>query len=121
MSQALSTPTLGSSSYQLIFDAALNSYKEKTKFDLLTHPLAAQIQACNSPDDVLVILQDSVEESDRLSHTDQRLSHWLNPTINILYAFSATMDGYVGLVSLIEFITLLPRLNTVCRYSHPRK
>ncbi|KAI9436473.1 hypothetical protein H4582DRAFT_434089 [Lactarius indigo] len=99
MSHAPSISTSSSpSNFQSIFNAALKAYKKKTKNDLLAHPLAAQLQACNSPVDILAILQDKVKEFDQSRSADERLSKWLNPTINILYAFSATLGEGVGLV-----------------------
>ncbi|KAH9014096.1 ankyrin repeat-containing domain protein [Lactarius hengduanensis] len=59
MSQAPSTLT-SSSNFRSIFTAALKAYEKKTKNDLLAHPLAARLQACNSPGDILVVLQDEV-------------------------------------------------------------
>ncbi|KAH9009821.1 hypothetical protein EDB84DRAFT_1570969 [Lactarius hengduanensis] len=97
MSQAPSTST-SSSNFQFIFNAALKAYEKKTKKDLLAHPLAAQLQACNSPADILVVLQDKVKELDQSRSADERLSRWLNPTIDVLYAFSATLGEGVGLV-----------------------
>ena len=91
MSQA--TPTSSTSNFQSIFDAALKKYEKKTKNDLLAHPLAAQLQACNSPSDILAVLQDKVKEFDQSRSADERLSQWLNPTINVLYSFSATLWG----------------------------
>ncbi len=94
MSQAPYTPT-SSSNFQSIFNAALKAYEKKTKNNLLAHPLAAQLQACNSPADILSILQDRVKELNQSRSADERLSRWLNPTISVLYAFSATL-GEVG-------------------------
>ena len=95
------TPSASSSAsnFQSIFYAAVKAYEKKTKNDLLTHPLVAQLQACNSPGDILAILQDKVKELDQSRGAGERLSRWLNPTINVLYAFSATIGGGVGLVS----------------------
>ncbi|KAH8992306.1 hypothetical protein EDB86DRAFT_3244437 [Lactarius hatsudake] len=96
MSQAPSTST-SSSNFQSIFNAALKAYEKKTKKDLLAHPLAAQLQACNSPADIIGVLQDKVKELDQSRSADERLSRWLNPTIEVLYAFSATLGEGVGL------------------------
>ncbi|KAF8258024.1 hypothetical protein EI94DRAFT_1207398 [Lactarius quietus] len=86
------------SNFQAIFNAALKAYEKKTKKDLLAHPLAAQLQACNSPSDILAVLQDKVNEFDQSRSADERLSKWLNPTINVLYSFSATIGAGVALV-----------------------
>lgn len=108
MSQA--TPTSSSSNFRTIFVAALEKYREKTKTDLLTHPLATQLQSCNSSSDILAVLHDKVKEFEKSRTQNERLSRWLNPTINVLYAFSATLGGGVGLVRLkmIEFTGNLP-------------
>ncbi|KAH9035898.1 hypothetical protein EDB85DRAFT_820998 [Lactarius pseudohatsudake] len=99
MSQTPSASTSTSSSnFQSIFNAALKAYEKKTKKDLLAHPLAAQLQACNSPADILLVLQGKVKELDQSRSADERLSRWLNPTIDVLYAFSATLGEGVGLV-----------------------
>ncbi|KAH9073579.1 hypothetical protein EDB83DRAFT_83863 [Lactarius deliciosus] len=99
MSHAPSTSTSSvPSNFQSIFNAALKAYKKKTKNDLLAHPLAAQLQACNSPADILAILQDKVEELDQSRSADERLSRWLNPTINVLFALSATLGEGIGIV-----------------------
>ena len=78
--------------------------------DLLAQPLVAQLQACNSPGDILFVLQDKVKELDQSRGADERLSRWLNPTISVLYAFSATLGEGVGLVSPIKSTCLLPPL-----------
>ncbi len=122
MSQVPSTPT-SSSNFQSIFNAALKAYEKKTKNDLLAHPLAAQLQACNSPADILAVLQDRVKEFDQSRSAGERLSRWLNPTINVLYAFSATLGEGVGLVSPIQitcihihtnFAGILTRKSCLC-------
>ncbi|KAF8259980.1 hypothetical protein EI94DRAFT_1706651 [Lactarius quietus] len=88
------------SSSTSIFNAALKAHEKKTRKDLLPHPLAVQLQACKSPNEILVALQDKIKDFDKSSSADERLSRWLNPTFNVLYAFSATLGGCVGLVFL---------------------
>ena len=85
--------------FRTIFVAALEKYREKTKTDLLTHPLASQLQSCNSSSDILAVLHDKVNEFEHSRSRNEKLSNWLNPTINVLYAFSATLGQGIGLVS----------------------
>lgn len=94
------TPTAiaSSSNFNVIFEKALKSYKTKTKQNIITHPLITQLQACNSPSDILTILQEQVQQFEQSRSGDERLWRWLNPTINVLYAFSATLGQGVGLV-----------------------
>ncbi|KAI0300202.1 hypothetical protein BC826DRAFT_665273 [Russula brevipes] len=86
------------SNFQLVFNAALERYENKTKNKLLTHPLAAQLQSCDSPTAIASMLQGLVQQFDQNRSTDQRLTSWLNPTVNVLYAFSATVGEGIGLV-----------------------
>ena len=98
MSQTTSGST-SSTNFRTIFLTAIRAYEKKTKTDLLTHPLATQLESCNSSSDILAVLHDKVNEFDESRRLNERLSNWLKPTINALYAFSATLGGGVGLVS----------------------
>jgi hypothetical protein len=89
-----------SSNFQLIINNALKAYEKRTKKDLLAHPLASQLQGCNSPGAILAILQQQVQGLDQSRSSDDRWTKWLDPTVNILYALSATLGEGVGLVNL---------------------
>jgi hypothetical protein len=99
MSQTASTST-SSSRFQAIFNDALKLYQKQTKKDLTTHPLASQLQSCNSTTAIIAVLQDQVREFDQAHSGDDRLTKWLNPTVNVLCAFSTAVSGGVSLVSL---------------------
>ena len=87
-----------SSNFQLIINDALNTYKKHTKKDLCTHPLAAQLQTCESPASILAVLQQQVQRLDQSRSTDERWTKWLDPTVNVLYAFSNILGAGVSLV-----------------------
>jgi hypothetical protein len=87
-----------SSNFQLIINNALKAYEKRTKKDLLAHPLASQLQACNTPAAILSILQQQVQMLDQSRSSDDRWTKWLDPTVSILYALSATLGEGVGLV-----------------------
>jgi hypothetical protein len=95
-----SSSSSSSSNFQSVLNAALDAYENKTKTKLLTRPLTAQLQSCDSPTAILSILQDFIQQFDRRRRSDERLTSWLNPTINVLYAFSSTVGQGLGLVSL---------------------
>jgi hypothetical protein len=88
------------SRFQALFEAALKSYQKQTKKDLLTHPLASQLQSCESTNAIIAVLQDQVREFDKSRTDDERLAKWLGPTVNVLSAFSAAVSGGISLVSL---------------------
>ncbi|KAH8977714.1 hypothetical protein EDB92DRAFT_1808292, partial [Lactarius akahatsu] len=80
-----------------IFGAALEAYRKQTRNDIASHPLANQLQSCDSPGAILAILRTQVRAFDQSQSADERLTKWLDPTVNVLYAFSATLGEGVGL------------------------
>ena len=115
LSSALATPSMSQkptsageasstsdseSRFQAIFKTALKSYRKQTKNDLLTHALASQLESCDSTAAIVALLQDQVREFDKSHSGDERLTRWLGPTVNVLFAFSAAVSGGVSLVSL---------------------
>jgi hypothetical protein len=80
---------------QLIFDNALKAYKKRTKNDPLMHPLADRLEACNSASSILTVLQEQVQELDESQRNNTK---WLDPTVNVLHAFSETLGEGVGSV-----------------------
>jgi hypothetical protein len=85
--------------FQPIFEKALKEYRKTTGKDLTAHPLASQINGCNSPEAILTVLEPIANELNQSRSSDQRLTKWLNPTVNILNALSATLGQGAGLVS----------------------
>ncbi|KAI0264553.1 hypothetical protein BGY98DRAFT_1192114 [Russula aff. rugulosa BPL654] len=83
MSAVPSTST-SHSNFASIFNAALEKYKHKTKQDLAKHPLLPRLQSCDSPEAIF-------------TNGDDGLTTWVTPTVNVLYSFSATIGGVVGL------------------------
>ena len=98
MSQVLPTVT-SSTNFETIFRTALEVYKRQTKKDISSHPLAAQLQSCDSPSAILAVLQAQVQALDQSQGSYENLTKWLDPTVNVLYAFSVTLGNGVGLVS----------------------
>jgi hypothetical protein len=93
-----SPETLSCSNYQAIFDNALEAYKKKTKKDPASDPLLRSFEACDSPDAVLVVLREQIPNFDQSRSGRDRLSNWLNPTVNVLYNFSSKIGAVVHLV-----------------------
>src|SRR5258708_2305002 len=69
MSAAPSTST-SQSNFVSIFNAALQSYKRKTKQDLPSHPLFINLQSSNSPEPVLTVLRDQFPPFPQPQHPD---------------------------------------------------
>ena len=86
-----------SSNFQLIINNALEAYQKRTKKNLLDHPLASQLQTCDSPGDILAVLHQQIQCLDQSRGADERWTKWLDPTIHVLFTLSQTF-GTVGLV-----------------------
>ncbi|KAH9008008.1 hypothetical protein EDB84DRAFT_1447205 [Lactarius hengduanensis] len=83
--------------FRPILDRALKEYKKKTGNELITHPLAKEITSCDSPEAILTLLQGKANELNQ-SSSDERLTKWLTPTVNVLNALSVTLGEGVGTV-----------------------
>ena len=86
------------SNFQLIIINALDAYKKRTKSDLLAHPLATELQSCDSPSTILAVLQQQVQGLHQPQRNDGRWTGWLDPTVNVLYTLSGTLGEGVSLV-----------------------
>ena len=96
-------PSTSTSNFQTIYNAALESYSRKTKKDLASHPLLPKLQACNSPEAILNVLQEQIPVFNQSQNSDDGLTKWVTPTVNVLYAFSATLGQGVGQASIRAF------------------
>ena len=118
------SPAVSSSSstnFQLVINNALDKYKTHTKKDLIAHPLASQLQSCNSPSAILAILHQQVQELDQSRSSDERWSRWLDPTVNVIYVLSSTLAAGVSLVCLNTWTSLRSAYSySSGRYSRPR-
>jgi hypothetical protein len=111
-----STPTATTSRSNLdyVFTSAFRAYKKKTGKDITSHPLATELQTCHSTDSVLTVLRRRIPALGQSHNSDERPSKWLIPTVNVLYALSATLAEGVGLVNttisppLSSTLTLVP-------------
>ena len=118
------------SNFVPIFNAALESYKRKTKKDLTSHPLLSSLQSCGSPEAVLTVLRGQIPAFNQSQNRDDGLTKWVIPTVNVLYTFSATIGQGVGLVNIITllsrreflFLHLFPGIPTCkCNFYRDRR
>ena len=101
---------LSNPNYQHIFSVALESYKKRTGNDLTSNPLLPRLETCNSPDAVIALLQEQIPGFDqsRSDNNSERMSSWLNPTVNVIVAFSGSIGDSVGPVGLGLFHLTYP-------------
>ena len=102
MSAVPSTST-SHSDFASIFNLSLEKYNRKTKQDLANHPLLPRLQSCNSSQAILTVLREQNPEFNQSHDGADGLTRWVTPTVNVLYSFSATLGGIVGLVNIPIF------------------
>jgi hypothetical protein len=95
-------PAYSYSNFQLIFNNALRAYQKRTNNDLRALPFTAQLDACNSPAAVVLLLRQQAQELDQSRSGNEGLSNRLGPTVNVLYAFSARLGESLGLVCFMH-------------------
>jgi hypothetical protein len=96
MSKTTPTASSSSSNLQAIFEASMKEYEKKTKKSLLTHPLMAQLQNCDSPADILAVLRSQAAKFEQTTSADDKFDKWLDPIVNVLSASSSVISAGVG-------------------------
>jgi hypothetical protein len=87
--------TDSSERFRSIFDKALKVYTKKTEKNLLSLPLFRDLNACDTPEEILNKIRDPI-----LGFNQPALSKWLISTVKILHALSETLGKVVGPVRL---------------------
>ena len=111
-------PSTSTDNFTAIFNAASTEYARVTRKRLDTHPLAAQLDACDSPNAVSDLLRTQAQAFSKFRNGDEKLMAVLDPTVHILFTFSATLGEGIGLVSpLVSFVVTALR-HHICSRSH---
>jgi hypothetical protein len=63
----------GSSHLRVLFEAALEDYKQQTGIELAKHPLAERLQDCNSVESVTAILREQAQDFKEFREKDKVL------------------------------------------------
>ena len=80
--------------------------KDKERPGLPSAP--SHLQSCDSPEAVLTVLREQIPGFNESRNGEDGLTKWVTPTVNVLYSFSSTIGGGVGLVST----RLFPRVKS---------
>jgi len=112
----VTSPSASRTNIDSVFNAALRTYNKKTGKDITSHPLATELQSCDSPDAILALLQRQIPTPDPSQSGDETFAKCLVPTVNVLYTLSDTLGEGVGLV----ITTMPPRLRTCALTVSPR-
>jgi len=89
-----------SSTFRLLFDAALQDYKDKTGNTLTDHPIAKQLESCESVSSITAILQEQSRSFREFRENDGKLMKALNSSVDVLCApsISSALNETIGLV-----------------------
>jgi hypothetical protein len=86
----------GSPHLRVLFEAALEDYKQQTGIELAKHPLAERLQDINSVESVTTILCEQAQDLKEFREKD-RVIKPLKKVLTVLLKLSSTAQG-VGLV-----------------------
>ena len=97
----------GSSRFQVIFDSALRDYETQTGTTLANHPLAQQLQICQTVESISDLLQEQARALSEYRGSDKIMKS-LRSVVSLLskVASTAALGRHFGLVC--------PRLPNVC-------
>jgi fungal STAND N-terminal Goodbye domain len=96
----MSQPSSSSSTFQILFDAALKDYKDKTGDTLTDHPIAKKLETCESVDAITAVLQEQARSFSKFRENDGELIKALNSSVDTLCApsISSALNAAIGLV-----------------------
>jgi hypothetical protein len=89
----------GSSHLRVLFEAALQDYEKQTGIELAKHPLAEQLQVCDTVESITAVFREQTQACSESQGSD-KLMKPLKNVLSVLYKLSATTDlGHsIGLV-----------------------
>jgi hypothetical protein len=89
-----------SSNFRILFDAALQDYKDKTGNTLTDHPIAKQLETCESIASITTILQEQARRFREFRENDGKLMKALSSSVDVLCSpsISSAINETIGLV-----------------------
>ena len=89
-----------SSTFQDLFNAALQNYKDKTGNTLTDHPIAKQLETCESVSSITTILQEQAQSFREFRENDGKLMKALNSSVAILctHSINSALKDAIGMV-----------------------
>jgi hypothetical protein len=106
----MSQPSSLSSTFQVLFNAALQDYKDKTGNTLTDHPIAKQLEACESVNSITAILQEQARSFRETTENDGKLMKALNSSVDVLCApsINSALNEAIGAVARRKAFIAVP-------------
>ena len=86
------------SNLQSILDAA-DKYAQQTGINLKDNPFTDKVKGCDSPSDVLLLLQENLKAFKDYRDKDRKLIECVSPVVQVVHAFSGILGDVASLVS----------------------
>lgn len=101
MSSTRNRSETSSANFEVLLNEALTKYTEKTGKNLRDHPLASNIDRCNSAESFLAIFQQQAQDFDEFRNGDSKLIEWLRPVVDglLFLSNSGVVDTVADIVS----------------------
>ena len=104
-----STSDMGDSSssrVQFLFEAALESYESQTGMKLIDHPLARQLEICNSVESFTAVLQEQARSFSQFRGDNGKVMRSLKSAVHVLHGLSTStsLGEGIGLVRRMELM-----------------
>ena len=111
----------GPARLKALFESALQAYEKETRVSLDQHPLAVNIQHCQSVDRITTLLQGQVQSFNDFRETD-RMMRAIKITVSNLTPLSAFLTNTIGSVRQRALMGCFASLTFFFRHhSHLRK
>jgi len=96
-----------SSRLQVLFESALNDYEKQTGTKLTEHPLARQLETCDSVESVTAVIQGQARDFGESKGTDGKVSKSLQRAVSVLYPLStgAVLGEATSVVRLVVLMS----------------
>ena len=93
-----------SSYFQGLYDEALKDYENETGAKLVEHPLAKQLETCDSPGSLTIVLQKQAQKFRKFRGNDGTIMKFLKSSVDVLYPLfnSTIVANLVGLASIVR-------------------
>jgi hypothetical protein len=103
---SISNMSQPSSSFQDLFNTALQEYQNQTGYKLTEHPLSMRLETCDSVDSIIAILQEQAQIFCEFRGDDGKLMKSVKRSVDVIYtlSISTVISEGIGLVRLKSFI-----------------
>ena len=96
-----------SSRLQVLFESALKDYEKQTGTKLTEHPLAQQLETCDSIGSITAVIQGQARDLGEFKRNEGKVSKSLHRAVSVLYPLSAgsVLGDAISVVGLVVLVS----------------